>query len=318
LPDNYARLTGNLFITGGFMKNIPQRNKQTFKQILCTEKVAGYVCTLPFILGFTFFIIVPMGMSLCYSFSNYNILSPPKFVGLDNYFKMFTDETFYKAFFVTIKYAFISVPLKLLFALIVAILLLKSTKATPVYRAVYYLPSIIGSSVAVAILWKRMFGIDGLINKLFNINVMWLGSTSTALWVIILLSIWQFGSSMLIFLSSMKQIPISLYEAARVDGANKVKCFFKITLPLLTSTIFFNLVMQLIGGLLVFAQGQIITGGKPLNSTLFYVLYMYQQSFEYGKVGYGAAMGWVLLAFVAILTGILFKTKKFWVYEGGY
>lgn len=300
------------------MKKVPTHSKKNFRQIIYSEKVAGYVCTLPFILGFSFFIIVPMAMSLYYSFCNYNILSPPKFIGLRNFIKMFADDTFYQALSVTLKFAFISVPLKLLFALIVAILLLKTTKATPLYRAAYYLPSIIGSSVAVAILWKRMFGVDGLINRIFDIQIIWLGDTRTAIWVIILLSIWQFGSSMLIFLSAMKQIPITLYEAARVDGANKVRTFFKITLPLLTSTIFFNLVMQMIGGLLVFAQGQIITGGQPLNSTLFYVLYMYQQSFEYGKVGYAAAMGWVLLIIVALLTGVLFKTKRFWVYEDGY
>jgi multiple sugar transport system permease protein len=300
------------------MKNNPEKRQMTLRQLLCTEKAAGYIFTMPFILGFTFFIIVPMAMSLYYAFCNYNILSPPSFAGVKNFINMFADQNFYQALSVTLRFAFISVPLKLLFALIVAILLLKTTKATPVYRAVYYLPSIIGSSVAVAILWKRMFGIDGLINKLLGIQIMWLGNTKTAIWVIILLSVWQFGSSMLIFLSAMKQIPITLYEAARVDGSNRVRTFFKITLPLLTPTIFFNLVMQMIGGLLVFAQGQIITGGQPLNSTLFYVLYMYQQSFEYGKVGYAAAMGWVLLILVAIITGVLFKTKKYWVYDGGY
>jgi multiple sugar transport system permease protein len=300
------------------MKKNPEKRQMTLRQRLCTEKAAGYIFTMPFILGFTFFIIVPMIMSLYYAFCNYNILSPPNFSGVKNFVNMFADRNFYQALSVTLRFAFISVPLKLLFALIVAILLLKTTKATPVYRAVYYLPSIIGSSVAVAILWKRMFGIDGLINKLLGIQMVWLGNTKTAIWVIILLSVWQFGSSMLIFLSAMKQIPSTLYEAARVDGSNRVRTFFKITLPLLTPTIFFNLVMQMIGGLLVFAQGQIITGGQPLNSTLFYVLYMYQQSFEYGKVGYAAAMGWVLLILVAIITGVLFKTKKYWVYDEGY
>lgn len=300
------------------MRNNPEKRQMTLRQMLNTEKAAGYIFTMPFILGFTFFIIVPMIMSLYYAFCNYNILSPPSFTGVKNFINMFTDQNFYQALSVTLRFAFISVPLKLLFALIVAILLLKTTKATPVYRAVYYLPSIIGSSVAVAILWKRMFGIDGLINKLLGIQIVWLGNTKTAIWVIILLSVWQFGSSMLIFLSAMKQIPSTLYEAAKVDGSNRVRTFFKITLPLLTPTIFFNLVMQMIGGLLVFAQGQIITGGQPLNSTLFYVLYMYQQSFEYGKVGYAAAMGWVLLILVAIITGVLFKTKKYWVYDEGY
>ena len=136
--------------------------------------------------------------------------------------------------------------------------------------------------------------------------------------VLILLSVWQFGSSMLIFIASMKQIPLTLYEAAEIDGANKPQVFFRITLPLLSSTIFFNLVMQTINGLLVFAQGQIITAGKPLNSTLFYVLYMYQQAFDFYKVGYAAALGWVLIVIVGLFTAFLFLTKRFWVYEGGY
>ncbi|MFQ9680839.1 MAG: carbohydrate ABC transporter permease [Ruthenibacterium lactatiformans] len=177
-----------------------------------------------------------------------------------------------------------------------------------------YIPSILGSSVAAAILWKRMFAVDGRSTAPRH-PVRMAGSTTAALWVIILLAVWQFGSSMLIFLSAMKQIPPELYEAARVDGAGGIYSFFRITLPLLTPTIFFNLVMQLINGFMVFAQGQIITDGKPMNSTLFYVLYMYQQSFEYSKVGYAAAMGWILLVLVALFTGLLFKTKKYWVYE---
>ena len=199
--------------------------------------------------------------------------------------------------------------------LIVALLLVRDTKVTPIYRAMYYLPSLLGASVAVAILWKQMFAYDGLINAIFGLKIAWLGETDTAIWVLILLSVWQFGSSMLIFVSNLKQIPSSLYEAARVDGANSIQNFFRITLPLLTPTIFFNLVMQSINGLMVFAQGQIITNGKPMNSTLFYVLYMYQQSFEYSKVGYAAAMGWILIVMVALFTGVLFTTKKYWVYE---
>ncbi len=282
---------------------------------LYRETTAGYIFSAPFIFGFLFFIIVPVSTSLYYAFCNYNILKPARWVGLKNFIDIFHDPTFYQALGVTLKFAFISVPLKLLFALIVALILLRSTKLTPFYRAAYYLPSILGSSVAVAILWKRMFAVDGLINKLLGIQFAWLGSTKAALWVIILLAVWQFGSSMLIFLSAMKQIPSELYEAARVDGAGGVYSFFRITLPLLTPTIFFNLVMQLINGFMVFAQGQIITDGKPMNSTLFYVLYMYQQSFEYSKVGYAAAMGWILLVLVALFTGLLFKTKKYWVYE---
>lgn len=292
------------------------------KKAMNNERTAGIIFTMPFTIGFLLFMIVPMGISLYYSFCSYDILSPPVFTGLQNFKTMFADETFYKSIKVTFFFAFVSVPLRLLFALIVAMLLLKSTKMTGFYRAAYYLPSIIGGSVAVAILWKRMFATDGVINKLLqavgiNCTMSWLGNTKTAIWVLIILAVWQFGSSMLIFLSSLKQIPQSLYEAANVDGANGISKFFRITLPLLTPTIFFNLVMQMINGFLAFTQSYIITQGKPMNSTLFYTVYMYQQSFEFDNTGYGAALAWVMLAMIGMITLFLFATKKFWVYEGG-
>ena len=292
------------------------------KKAMNNERTAGMIFTMPFTIGFLLFMIVPMGISLYYSFCSYDILSPPVFTGLQNFKTMFADETFYKSIKVTFFFAFVSVPLRLLFALIVAMLLLKSTKLTGFYRATYYLPSIIGGSVAVAILWKRMFATDGVINKLLqavgiNCTMSWLGNTKTAIWVLIILAVWQFGSSMLIFLSSLKQIPQSLYEAANVDGANGISKFFRITLPLLTPTIFFNLVMQMINGFLAFTQSYIITQGKPMNSTLFYTVYMYQQSFEFYNTGYGAALAWVMLAIIGLITLFLFATKRFWVYEGG-
>ena len=292
------------------------------KKAMNNERTAGIIFTMPFTIGFLLFMIVPMGISLYYSFCSYDILSPPVFTGLQNFKTMFADETFYKSIKVTFFFAFVSVPLRLLFALIVAMLLLKSTKMTGFYRAAYYLPSIVGGSVAVAILWKRMFATDGVINKLLqavgiNCTMSWLGNTKTAIWVLIILAVWQFGSSMLIFLSSLKQIPQSLYEAANVDGANGISKFFRITLPLLTPTIFFNLVMQMINGFLAFTQSYIITQGKPMNSTLFYTVYMYQQSFEFYNTGYGAALAWVMLAMIGMITLFLFATKKFWVYEGG-
>ena len=298
------------------------RSMKMLKKAMNNERTAGIIFTMPFTIGFLLFMIVPMGISLYYSFCSYDILSPPVFTGLQNFKTMFADETFYKSIKVTFFFAFVSVPLRLLFALIVAMLLLKSTKMTGFYRAAYYLPSIIGGSVAVAILWKRMFATDGVINKLLqavgiNCTMSWLGNTKTAIWVLIILAVWQFGSSMLIFLSSLKQIPQSLYEAANVDGANGISKFFRITLPLLTPTIFFNLVMQMINGFLAFTQSYIITQGKPMNSTLFYTVYMYQQSFEFYNTGYGAALAWVMLAMIGMITLFLFATKKFWVYEGG-
>ena len=295
---------------------------KTIRRLFNREDTAGIMFTLPFTLGFLFFMLVPMAISLYYSFCDYDILSAPNFTGFQNFIDMIEDPTFWQTIKVTFFFAFVSVPLKLVFALLVAMLLLKNTKMSGFYRAVYYLPSIIGGSVAVAILWKRMFAIDGVINNLLagigiESSISWLGNTKTAIWVLILLAVWQFGSSMLIFLSSLKQIPVSLYEAAMVDGAGRAYRFFKITLPLLTPTIFFNLVMQMINGFLAFTQCYIITQGKPMNSTLLYTVYMYQQSFEFYNTGYGAALAWVMLLLIGLITLFMFATKKFWVYEGG-
>lgn len=294
----------------------------SIRKKLDNKKYAGYVFTLPFIIGFFVFLLVPMLLSVYYSFCDYDILSPPRFIGLDNFAEMLTDETFFKVLGVTFYFAFVSVPLKLLFALFVAMLLVKNSRLSGFYRAAYYLPSVIGGSVAVSVLWKRMFATDGVINSLLqavgiDCHFSWLGDTRTAIWVLILLVVWQFGSSMLIFLSSLKQIPQSLYEAAEVDGAGRVSRFFRITLPLLTPTIFFNLVMQMINGFLAFTQCYIITQGQPLNSTLLYTVYMYQQSFKFYNTGYGATLAWVMLGIIGLITLALFATKRFWVYEGG-
>lgn len=304
------------------MKNnqVTPRRKKSFTQAMNTPKVAGYVFILPFIIGFLAFMAVPMILSLGFSFTRYDILKSPVFIGLENYRTMFTaDPKFWKVFGVTMYYVVFSVPLRLLMALVVAMLLVKSTRLSGFYRAVYYLPSIIGSSVAVAILWKRMFASDGVINAILKVvglpsDTAWLGNSHTAIWTLIILAIWQFGSSMLIFLSGLKQIPVSLYEAATVDGANGIQRFFKITIPMLTPTIFFNLINQLINGFMAFTQSYIITQGKPKDTTLFYTVYMYQNSFTYNKLGYGCAMAWFMVLVVGLLTLILFKTQKKWVY----
>lgn len=304
------------------MKNnqMTPKRKESLAQILNKPKVAGYIFILPFIIGFLAFLALPMLLSLGFSFTRYNILESPVFIGLENYKTMFTaDPKFWKVFGVTMYYVLFSVPLRLLMALAVAMLLVKSTKLSGFYRAIYYLPSIIGSSVAVAILWKRMFASDGVINALLKVvglpsDIAWLGRVDTAIWTLIILAVWQFGSSMLIFLSGLKQIPVSLYEAATVDGANGIQRFFKITLPMLTPSIFFNLINQLISGFMAFTQSYIITQGKPRDTTLFYTVYMYQNSFTYNKLGYGCAMAWFMVFVVGLLTLVLFKTQKKWVY----
>lgn len=292
----------------------------SLREFLNNEKTAGILCTLPFIIGLFAFLVIPMLISAYYSFCDFNILSDPVWSGLDNFARMVSDSKFWKSLQVTLFYTFLSVPLKLTFALFVAEILVKPTRMSSVYRAVYYLPSIIGGSVAVSILWKRMFASNGSFNailQMFGIDctLSWLGNVDAAIWILILMTVWQFGSSMLIFLASIKQIPVTLYEAARVDGASKVQQFFRITLPLLTSTIFFNLVMGFINGFLAFNQSYIITQGKPMNSTLFYTVYMYQQAFEFSKTGYASALAWVMLVLISLITLLLFATKKFWVYE---
>jgi len=282
----------------------------------------AYLYILPWILGFAILQLYPFVSSFIYSFTDYTVGAKATFQGLANYKKLFTqDKEFWNSLKVTILFALYTVPGKLIMALAVAMFLNRDLKGINLIRTLYYIPSLFGGSVAVALLWRLMFLDNGVINAILSALhlpvIQWLGDTRYALRTICMLEIWQFGSSMLIFLSSLKQIPTSLYEAAMVDGANPVSRFFKITLPLLTPTIFFNLVMQMINGFLAFTQCYIITQGKPMNSTLLYTVYMYQQSFEFYNTGYGAAMAWVMLLMIGLITLFLFATKRFWVYEGG-
>ena len=302
-----------------------RENKKAFslREFIFRDNVAAFICALPFLIGFIAFLVVPMLMSLYYSFTYFNILSPPRWAGLSNYRRMVNDARLWRSMRTTFHFVLVSVPLRLMFALAIALLLLKTSKLMRLYRAMYYLPSILGGSLAVAILWGRLFAIDGTINNLLglvglNDSFPWLGSPRTAIWTLILLATWQFGSSMLIFLASLKQIPETLYEAAAIDGAKRFYTFRRITIPLLTPTIFFNTVMQTINGFLTFTPAFIITQGGPMDSTMFYALYMYLQTFEFSRAGYGAAMAWLMLVIIAVITGLLFASRRFWVFDGGY
>lgn len=300
------------------------RKKKGLVAWINQEHVAGYVFSLPFIIGFLMFMVIPMALSLYYSFCKYDIQNAPEWIGLSNYIKIFTaDSTFRKALTVTCYYALIGTPLKVVFALIVALILNHESKLVPIYRATYYLPSIIGGSVAVAILWRRMFESNGTVNAILSkifpsiAGYNWF-SEGPAIWVLIILTVWQFGSSMLIFLSSLKQIPRELYEAARVDGANGCQQFWRVTLPLLTPTIFFNLVQQTINSFLAFTQSKLITNGDPRKSTLFYTLYQYNKAFPaVGKsqMGYASALAWIMLVIISVVTALLFWSRSKWVYE---
>lgn len=284
-----------------------------------SDNVVGYVFIFPFIFSFCVFTIFPMLMSLYMSFTDYDLLGTPSWIGLDNYVHMFTsDSKFWQAMKVTFFYTFTAVPGRLIFALIVALLLVKVTRFAGMYRTALYIPSIIGGSVAVAVMWRQLFGNDGAINSFLELlgfePVSWLGNASTAIWTLVVLYGWQFGSSMLIFLAGLKNIPQTYYEAASVDGANAWQQFYKITIPLLTPVILFNVVMQTIQGFMAFTPSYIITEGGPMNSTLLYVLYMFERAFTFFDMGYASAMAWVMLIIIAILTALIFKSSPYWVH----
>jgi len=285
------------------------------------HNLVGYLFLSPWLIGFFLFTLLPIVASFWLAFTDYNIFSPPKWIGLANFQRMFfNDPRYWRSVRATFYYVFTAVPLRLVVALLIAMLLNTKRKLVSLYRAAYYAPSIIGGSVAVAVMWRQVWGGQnlGLINYILKAlglpYVNWLSNPRTAIWTLITLAAWQFGSPMLIFLAGLKQIPTELYEAAAIDGAGGWNRFVKITLPMLSPVIFFNLVMQMISGFLVFTQAYLVTGGRPLDSTLFYALYLYLRAFEVHEMGYGSAMAWVLLLVIAFFTALVFKSSSAWVY----
>jgi multiple sugar transport system permease protein len=287
------------------------------------DNLSGYLFIAPWLIGFFALTFVPMVASLYLSFTNYDIFTSPRWVGLQNFETMFfQDARYWKSVRATFYYVFTAIPLRLAFALGIAMLLNTGFRMMGLYRAIFYVPSIIGGSVAVALMWRRIFGPDGLLNAgLAAIGIEglnWLGNPRTGIWTLIILAIWQFGSPMLIFLAGLKQIPQEMYEAASIDGASGWKKFIRITLPLLSPVILFNLVMQIISGFMVFTQAFVVTGGGPLDTTRFYALYLYDQAFRNFRMGYASAMAWVLLLIIAFFTALAFKSSNMWVhYETG-
>ncbi len=281
----------------------------------------GYLFLLPWFIGFFGLTIGPIITSFYLSFTNFDLLTAPEWVGADNYVRMFTnDPKFLASMRVTLFFVIFSVPLKLAFALGVALLLNRGMRGLPLYRALFYLPSLLGASVAIAILWRQLFAGDGLVNDFLAIfgiqGPSWISNPRYSLWTLIVLSIWQFGSPMIIFLAGLRQIPQDMYEAASLDGASKSRMFWKITLPLLTPVVFFNAIIQTIEAFKSFTPAFIISGGtgNPINSTLFYTLYLYQEAFEFFRMGYASALAWFLLLLVALFTAFSFLTSKYWVH----
>ena len=279
----------------------------------------AYLYIIPWFLGFAILQLYPFVSSFIYSFTDYTVGAKATFQGLANYKKLFTqDKEFWNSLKVTILFALYTVPGKLIMALAVAMFLNRDLKGINLIRTLYYIPSLFGGSVAVALLWRLMFLDNGVINAILSALhlpvIQWLGDTRYALRTICMLEIWQFGSSMVMFLAALKQVPRSLYEAAEIDGAGKVTRFFHITLPQISPIIFFNLINQTIQALQNFTSAQVITEGGPLKSTYVLGLKLYKEGFSYFKMGYASAISWVVFAAIMIFTLAIFASSKLWVH----
>lgn len=283
----------------------------------------GLVYILPWLIGMVFLTLYPFINALIISFSDYNLVREPNFIGLTNYTNLFKDKDFLSTLLATLKYTVITVPVQLTFALFIAYILNFKLKFINFYRTAYYVPSLLGGNVAVAVLWRFLFQQDGFVNRFIGLfggePVPWLSSPSGAMSIIVLLKVWQFGSAMLIFLAALKDVPQDLYEAASVDGATKFHSFFHITIPLITPTIFFNLVMQLVNAFQEFNGPYLVTGKGPLNSTYLTSMFIYDNAFKYFNMGYASAASWVLFVIIVSVTLILFATQNKWVFysDGG-
>jgi multiple sugar transport system permease protein len=316
-----------LYEAAGAWYSIVRQGRKTMRSKnldkIIRDNLSSYAFLVPWLLGFFILTLYPMIYSLYLSFTQYNVLQPPRWIGPRNFFIMFAgnaqyprDERFLNSLLVTFRFVFISVPLKLVFALAVAMLMNQKLRLIPFYRTIYYIPTLLGGSVAIAVLWRRLFAGDGVINNILGMLSVsnppsWISNPDYALYTLILLAVWQFGSPMIIFLAGLKQIPHEYYEAASVDGAGKTRQFFAITLPSLSPIIFFNLVMQMISAFQSFTQAFVVSGGNggPLDSTMFYSLYLYLKGFAFSEMGYAAAMAWLLLVIIALLTALSFRAS---------
>ncbi|UYN83441.1 MAG: sugar ABC transporter permease [Microcella sp.] len=300
----------------------PKRSSKRPSEYARKEARAAWIMLTPWLLGLTLITAIPMLASLYLSFTNYPLLAAPRWVGFDNYVRLFDDPRFLASIGVTFRYVFISVPLQLAFALGLALLLNRGLSGLKFYRSALYLPSLLGASVTIAILWRQVFGQNGIFNDflaLFGIQgISWIGNPDWALSTLIVLNVWTFGSPMVIFLAGLRQIPKEYYEAASVDGAPRMSQFFHITLPLLTPVVFFNVILQFIHAFQAFTPSYIISGGSggPVDSTLFYTLYLYQRGFTQFQMGYASAMAWILLLIIGLFTAANFIGARYWVFYG--
>lgn len=286
------------------------------------KSLPAYGFLSPWLIGLFCLTAGPVLASLYLSFTNFDLIQTPRWVGTDNYARIFTnDPKFIAAMKVTFTYVLLSVPFKLTFALLLAMALNRGIQGLSVYRAIFYLPSLLGASVAIAVLWRQVFAGDGLLNAVLKWafgyqGPSWISNPDYALYTLVSLSIWQFGSPMIIFLAGLRQIPQDMYEAASLDGASPLRQMFKITLPLLTPVIFFNGVIQTIEAFKAFTPAFIVSEGTggPVDSTMFYTLYLYLEGFAYLRMGYASALAWVLVVIIAFFTAFSFLSAKYWVH----
>ena len=297
----------------------PEKTSKRWRGL--SRALVAYSFLIPWLIGFLGLTLGPTLASLYLSFTNFDLLQDPQVIGLANYQRIFTnDAKFWHSMQVTFMYVILAVPLKLAFALGLAMVLNRGIAGLPLYRALFYLPSLLGASVAIAVLWRQLFAKDGLVNVVLGFfgfdGPSWISDPSYSLYTLVLLSVWQFGSPMIIFLAGLRQIPSDVYEAASIDGANKIQQFIKITLPLLTPVIFFNGIVQTIDAFKAFTPAFIISEGTggPIDSTLFYTLYLYQEGFAYFRMGYASALAWILLIIIACFTAFSFLTSRYWVH----
>lgn len=285
------------------------------------EALMGYVFLSPWILGFLIFLAGPMLASIYLSLTNYKMIQPPQWIGLANYERMFTDTFVATSLRVTTIFTAISVPLSIILALAVAVLLNQKIVASGIFRTIFYLPSLIsGVAVAIVFAWifNYRFGILNYLLSLVGINgPNWLGHPRYALWAFIIMSLWGIGGNVIIYLAGLQGVPVSLHEAAKIDGANAWYRFWNITLPLITPVLLFTLIMGVIGTFQTFTSSYIMTGGGPANATLFYLLYLYRNAFNWFEMGYASALAWLLFIIILTCTLILWSTSARWVYYEG-
>ncbi|CUO12703.1 sn-glycerol-3-phosphate transport system permease protein ugpA [Turicibacter sanguinis] len=304
------------------MENVKKSTNIIGKQEKVKKKFkfnSAYLYILPWFIGFLVFKLNPFFNALLLSFQQNNLIREPKWVKLQNYQQLlFEDELFKTSLIVTFKYVFLTVPLVLVFALFIAYILNFKIKGVNFFRTAYYIPSILGGSVAVSIVWKFIFGNDGVINAMLDMvglePVMWLTDTRYALIVLSLLKAWQFGSVMVIFLSALQNVPQSLYEAASIDGAGKWRSFFTITVPMITPVILFNAVQLLVKSFQEFNSAYLISDGGPLNSTYLLNLFIYKNAFSSFKMGYASAASWIMFIIIMALTAVVFRSSNYWVH----